>query len=512
MLPYTDYARTWLVTGVRHRDVSDCYPEFIADLQIGQVLLIIADYRDQDSFRNLGAHMEWRGRNLNVGVISTAMRDQATTYLNDDGFMEVRVLRVGEKDFWVEPLSAAPCRPVQEHTGISPLPIHPSLVPYRLPSASRLLSATQQLMSHLGQIIGHHNDWTWSELHVATDRLILLLDRYPDYCMHTLCEEAVQSLHTLIQQVQSTLVLIGQHTGMSESVGRLTEALDRICQLEADYTSGSIRARIYREEMAEMEQQAYGPHGLLAQFFGQLEYDNNRQPPTRAQISDVLQQIHSWLSRFMNGWYPRYKHSVESLASGLRYEHLTRLELYGYYVCEILARQLQLIVTGQRTLAEVMGQATQPLPTSAPVATTTAADDIDPYHILSPGINRQQLLEAMADAEAFTQGEPYKYFHIFKVLIDYHLTTLQQSDQAPFAQTLVHWHMGTRSKDVSVLKNSIRQRTDKLMDHLHLSKSRHQVLPPFWCWPDSDQDRYLCQQLAPIFERHGFVRGGVIRL
>lgn len=499
--------RLWLVTGVRYRDVSECYTDFITDLRKGDVMQVMAACFEQGTFKNLGAYTEWHGQNLNVGVISSKMRDEAATYLDDDGFMEVRVVEIGDKDFWVEPVAETPLRPKAERLGIPPLPFDQSLVPFRSPGDARRQSATNQILTLLHQIEDNSDLWTWVELREHVERLISLLHRYPESCLHSLCEEEDKTLRSILGCLRDVCQLLDRHKGMSESNDRLKAEYEAIEQIEHEYSKPQVCARIYKEEMAELDRLAHGQQGMLMQFFEQLRLANNDQDPTIDQLNEELQGLNTWLSGFMNGWYTRTKRNMTSLATTIKCEHLTRRELYGYYSCEILAQVVKQVSSGQRTIAEIL---CQPIVASvskqnSPVNDPTL-EDYDPYQILPANVNKQQVRDAVIEVDSVTLGVPYKYAHVQKVMIDYRITTMQQSDQADFAQTLLHWHLGSKSKDATALKNSIRQRTDKIMEQRGCSKARNQVLPPFWLWPENDADRQICEQIAPIFEQHGFRR------
>lgn len=500
--------RLWLVTGVRYRDVKECYPEFLASLHPGDILQILAACCEQGAFKNLGAYAEWRGQHLNVGVISTKMRDEAATYLDDEGFAEVRVVTVGDKDFWVEPLAAEPLRPKAERIGLDPLPFDPSLVPFRSPSDARRQSATRQLIASLQQIEDQSDHWSWCELRDHVEQLILQLQRYPSSCLHSLCEEEDRTLRSILGCLGDVCQLLERHKGMSEANDRLKSEYEAIEQLEHEYSKPRVCARIYKEEMAELEQLACGQHGMLMQFFEQQRLAHNGQDPTPEQLTTILTSLNQWLSGFMNGWYTRTKRNLEHLACTIKCEHLTRRELYSYYSCEILAHVVADVLKGKTTIAELLNQAegiasaphvVDRPSLSQPVDFTI--EDYDPYNIIPSNLPKQRVRDCAIAADAVIHGEGYKYAHLLKVMIDHRVTTATQSEQADFAKTLVAWHLGD-GKEADKLKNSIRQRIGKMMTNRHIATGLS--LPLYRTWPDNDPDRLICEQIAPFFEEAGF--------
>ena len=70
--------RQWLVTGVRHREVKECFQKYLAELKAGTVMQVSAALLEKGAFKNLGVYTEWQGNILNVGVIAATMLDAAS--------------------------------------------------------------------------------------------------------------------------------------------------------------------------------------------------------------------------------------------------------------------------------------------------------------------------------------------------------------------------------------------------------------------------------------------------
>jgi len=500
--------RLWLVTGVRHCDVKDCYPDFLADLKEGTILQVYAACCPKGVFKNLRVYTNWQGSNLNIGAISSKMRDNAATYMDDDGFMEVRVVKdgIGDKDFWVEPVLEMPLRPIAQHSSLPPLPFAESLVPFRTEEEAHRSATTRQLVCFMQSIEDNMKEWKWSELREHVLKLAEMLHRYPESCLHSLCEDEDKMLRSVIGQLREIIERLGQVSGMSECVLQLQREYDVIEHLDHEYSKSIVCARIYKNEIEEIERQARKPYGMLTQFFGQLRMDNNDTDPSSEELQHNLNSINLWLRDFMDGWYIRTKSNTEKLAMSIKCEHFTRHELYGYYCCEILAKTLKQVVTHQCSIAEIMGSAEDAAETiSMPLSETrnlnSSDEESDPYNIIPNTFDKRRILEIALQADAIIQRETYKYAHLLKVMIDYRVVTIQQSEQAKFAKTIAHWHKDNEM-DADKLKGSIRQRISKMMDARNLKTG--QILSPFWTWPDTDPNKQICMQIGDIFERNGF--------
>lgn len=264
--------RLWLVTGVRYCDVKADISDYLTALMEGTILQVFAACCEEGAFKNLRVMDNWKGENVNVGVISSKMRDLAATYMDDEGYMEVRVVegRIGDKDFWVEPVLEAPLRPIAQRSTLKPLPFSENLVPFRTNEEACRSTATRQLVTLMQSIEDNITAWTWTELRNRTLLLAEKLHNYPRYCLHSLCEEEDKMLRGIIGRLREIIMRLEQVSGMADCIKRLTTEYEIIEQLEHDYSSQDVCARIYKEEMAEIEKVAQGPCGMLTQFFGQL--------------------------------------------------------------------------------------------------------------------------------------------------------------------------------------------------------------------------------------------------
>ena len=499
--------RLWLVTGVRYSDVKDCYPEFLSSLKEGTIMQVFAACKEAGAFKNLKAVMSWKGKILNVGVISSKMRDVAATYMDDEGYMEVRVVEgsIGDKDFWVEPLLDAPLRPMAQRVALPPLPFSENLVPFRTAGEACRSYATRQLEQMMQEIEDNINRWTWTDLRSHVLQLVQTLHSYPEYCLHSLCEEESKRLRETIGRLREILQRLDQVTGMAECVLQLKKEYDYIEWLEHTYSKEDVCGKIYKEELSELENLAINPFGLCTQFFGQLVGENHDLESNKEVLTSALNKINEWLKGFMHGWYVRTKGSTARLAHTIKCEQLTRRELYGYYCCEILAKYLRGVLKGKYTIDEMLGHYVEPnskpLSIVADETNIIPIEEIDPNNIINGGFDKHRVVETVREVAAIIQSEPYKYTHLMKVMIDHRVILLQQVDYSKFSNALADWVKDNPIEPKKV-KESIRQRFKKIMDNHGLDAGK--ALRPYWLWDDTDLDRQICVHIGAIFERNGF--------
>ena len=499
--------RQWLVTGLRYREVKDYYPVFLSELKEGTILQVYAAHCTDGFFSNLGAFMSWRGKVREVGVISKDCRDAAAIYLDDEGFMEVRVVKdtIGDKDFWVEPVLDAPLRPDNPHSKLLPLPFDENLVPYRTNNQPERLFVTRELERLMQTISMHIEDVKWSELRSQTLHLADLLHDYPPYCLHSLCEEEAKRLRDIIDRLKELIESLRTRSGMADCVLRLEEEFAVIEDVEREYSKEEVCARIYREEMAELD-----AHAILSDYHKQLLMDNNGSEPTLEMLSSNLSKINAWLKVFLNGWYVHWMkdNNLVKLAHTIMSAQLTRKELYGYYCCEIIARALEQQTQEQSPASGVPVQTVGTMGVEPPLSTDDVPNspsdkELDPVGIILGTLNKQEVRAAVQEAELLIQGDQYRYTLLMKVMMDHRIITIKQSEQAKFARSLVCW-LPDKQMDADKVKQSISQRFRKIREEQGLKPK--QVLPFYWLWKNTDQDWQLCTQIGEVFERHGFPR------
>ena len=499
--------RQWLVTGLRYREVKDYYPVFLSELKEGTILQVYAAHCTNGFFSNLGAFMSWRGKVREVGVISKDCRDAAAIYLDDEGFMEVRVVKdtIGDKDFWVEPVLDAPLRPDNPHSKLLPLPFDENLVPYRTNNQPERLFVTRELERLMQTISMHIEDVKWTELRSQVLQLADLLHDYPPYCLHSLCVEERNRLRDIINRLKGLLERLRTQSGMADCALRLEEEFAIIEDVKREYTKEEVCARIYREEMAELD-----AHAILSDYHKQLRMDNNGREPTPEMLSSNLSKINAWLKVFLNGWYVRWKreNNLVKLAHTIMSAQLTRKELYGYYCCEIIARALEQQTQEQSPASGVPVQTTGTMGVEPPLSTDDAPnspsdEELDPERIILGTLDKQEVRAAVQEAEAFNKGKQYRYALLMKVMMDHRIITIQQSDQVDFARSLVCW-LPDKALDARKTTLSIRQGFTKMMKNQGLVSP--QVLPFYWLWKNTDKEWQLCTQIGEVFERHGFPR------
>ena len=500
--------RQWLVTGLRYREVKDYYPVFLSELREGTILQVYAAHCTNGFFSNLGAFMSWRGKVREVGVISKDCRDAAAIYLDDEGFMEVRVVKdtIGDKDFWVEPVLDAPLRPDNPHSELPKLPFSENLVPYRTNNQPERLFVTRELERLMQTISMHIEDVKWSELRSQTLHLADLLHDYPPYCLHSLCEEEAKRLRDIIDRLKELIESLRTRSGMADCVLRLEEEFAVIEDVEREYSKEEVCARIYREEMAELDANA-----ILSDYHNQLLMDNNGREPTLEMLSSNLSKINEWLKVFLNGWYVHWKreHNLAKLAHTIKSAQLTHKELYGYYCCEIIARALEQQIQEQSRASGVPVQTAGTMDVESSLSTDDAPnslsdEELDPKKIILGTLDKQAVRAAVQEAGSFIQKKnQYRYALLMKVMMDHRIITVLQSDQADFARSLVCW-LPDKALDADKVKQSISQRFRKIREEQGLQPT--EVLPFYWLWKNTDQDWQLCTQIGEVFERHGFPR------
>lgn len=501
MIEVKNNPRLWLVTGVRHRGVKDYYAKFLSELKEGTILQVYAACCTEGAFSNLGAFMSWRGKVCNVGVIKSEMRDVAATYMDDEGFMEVRVVKdgIGDKDFWVEPLLDAPLRPIAPHIELPSLPIDKNLVPYRTSKEPDRMFATRVLEGQMQTISEHIDDAKWSELRSQALQLADLLHDYPQYCLHSLCKEERERLSRIINRLKELIELLKPRSGMAESAARLEEELAIIEDVAREYSKEAVCARIYREEMAELDAQA-----ILSNYHQQLCMVNNGSEPTLEMLSSDLKNINAWLKDFLGGWYVRQKHELEKLAHTIKCEKLTRKELYGYYCCEIIAQALEQMIKEQSPASDL-----SPAPdTESPLSTNdsptcTRDEESDPQGIIFDKFDKREVRAAVQEAEMLIQNKQNRYANMMKVMMDHRIIAVQQSDRIKFTRSLVCW-LPNKAMDADKVRQSIGQGFTNMKKECGLKST--EVLPFYWLWKEMGFNRDLCCQMGEIFERHGFPR------
>ncbi len=510
MLEESNNPRLWLVTGVRFRDVKDCFQMYLAELKAGTVMQVSAALRENGAFKNLGVYTEWRGNILNVGVISAKMRDEAATYMDDEGEMEVRVVEgtISDKDFWVEPVDNEPKRPMPQPIVLPDLPFDPNLVPLRTDAEMKRSTATRLLKNAIKYYADNYKLWSFSVKNSQTQELVKKLKEYPKYCLHSLCKEEHNTLLDIIAQLKKltddmTVAQI-EIKGLQDFVFQLNNELETIKDVEREYSKKEVCGQIYLSEMKEMEKYIRTPEGMLPAYFKQLRIEKNEESLSVETYSSELAKINHWFEQFMTTWYVRAKDDTEKLAHIIETEHLSRIELNGYYCCEILAKELKQRIKGKNNVNDMMVQQTETsgVPSlSSNKMQDNGINEIDPDNIISEKYNKVKVVEAVLQTKPIIRGVQKRYAYLMKAMIDLRIIIIQESEQLKFARFIARCFKDD-AIDVDKVKGSIRQTIRKMREKHHIQPD--QVLSPYWLWDDSSIDENICQQFGKIFEDNGF--------
>ena len=510
MLEESNNPRLWLVTGVRFRDVKDCFQKYLAELKAGTVIQVSAALRENGAFKNLGVYTEWRGNILNVGVISAKMRDEAATYLDDEGEMEVRVVEgtISDKDFWVEPVDNEPKRPMPQPNKLPDLPFDPNLVPLRTDAEMKRSTATRLLKNAIKFYADNYKLWSFSEKNSQTQELVKKLKEYPKYCLHSLCKEEHNTLLDIIAQLKELTddmtVAQNEIKGLQDFVFQLNNELEAIKDVEREYSKKEVCGQIYLSEMKEMEKYIRTPEGMLPTYFKQLGIEKNEESLSVETYSSELAKINHWFEQFMTTWYIRAKDDTEKLAHIIETEHLSRVELNGYYCCEILAKELKQRIKGKNIANDMMVQQTENagvLSLSSNNMQDNGINEIDPDNIISEKYNKVKVVEAVLQTKPIIRGVQKRYAYLMKTMIDLRIIMIQESEQLKFSRFIARCFKDD-TIDVDKVKGSIRQTIRQMREKHHIQPD--QVLSPYWLWDDSSIDENICQQFGKIFEDKGF--------
>ena len=513
MLEEINNPRLWLVTGVRHRDVKDCFQKYLAELKAGTVMQVVASMREKGMFKNLGVFTEWRGNLLNVGVISSKMRDVAATYLDDEGEMEVRVVegKIGDKDFWVEPVDNEPKRPMPQPNVLPDLPFDPNLVPLRTDAEMKRSTATRLLKNAIKYYADNYKLWTFSEKNSQTQELVKKLQDYPQYCLHSLCKEEHNTLLDIIAQLKKLTddmtVAQNEIKGLQDFVFQLNNELEAIKDVEREYSKKELCGRIYLKEMNEMETYICTPEGMLPTYFKQLRIEKNEESLSVETYSSELAQINHWFEQFMTTWYVRAKDDTERLAHIIETEHLTRVELYGYYCCEILAKELKKKIKEINNVNDMMVQQTENagvLSLSYINKTNDLIDEeIDPDHIIYEKYDKQEVIKSITDSLTIIGKTQRRYAYLMKVMIDHKVIRIHESDQLKFAKFIISY-LKDDSIDLGKFTETICKGIARLRNINNIPSD--QVLPYYWRWERETKELKICMEIGEIFEKKGFSR------
>ena len=502
--------RQWLVTGVRHREVKECFQKYLAELKAGTVMQVSAALLEKGAFKNLGVYTEWQGNILNVGVIAATMRDAASIYLDDEGEMEVRVVEgtISDKDFWVEPVDNEPKRPMPQPNKLPDLPFDPNLVPLRTDAEMKRSTATRLLKNAIKYYAENYKLWSFSEKNSQTQKLVKKLKEYPQYCLHSLCKEEHNTLLDIIGQLKKLTddmtVAQNEINGLKDFVFQLNNELEAIKDVEREYSKKEICGQIYLSELAEIEAYISAPKGMLPSYFELLRMENNEGSPSTEIYSSKLAKINHWFEQFMTTWYIRAKDDTEKLAHIIETEHLSRIELNGYYCCEILAKALRKAIEDKNSVKAMMVQQTETsgVPSlSSNNKQDSGINEIDPDHIISEKYNKLKVVEAVLLTKPIIRGVQKRYAYLMKTMIDLRIIIIQESEQLKFARFIARCFKDD-AIDVDKVKGSIRQTIRQMREKHHIQPD--QVLSPYWLWDDSSIDENICQQLGKIFEENGF--------
>ena len=500
--------RQWLVTGVRYRDLKDNYAQFLSELKEGMVMQVSAALRENGVFKNLGVYAEWQGTLLNVGVISSMMRDVAATYLDDDGEMEVRVVkdRIGDKDFWGEPLIVTPLRPIAPHSALPPLPFDANLVPFRTDDETIRSLAARRIKNRIRNFADNLKYWSFDELGSQTDELVKMLRDFRPICLHSLCREEHASLCNLIVQLKALTDALTARTDIDEDtiehMQQIKSEVEIFADIEREYSKKDTCARIYIEEKAEVERQIRKSTGLLLSYCKQLHMEHNSQTLLAETYISELNKVNLWLMQFMNSWYMRAKDDIASLAHIIESEQLTRSELYSYYCCEILAKLLKQTIDEDTDIDELLGEPTEtPLePTVIEVQNDAPHEGFDPEQIVNPTCNKQNVLKSVLKAQEIINGTNVRYYYLMKAMIDHRVINLKHEEYSKFAR-FIQSCLQEEKIDIDKMANSLRKGSERL-------KRIHSVMPghtpsQYWVWGESSEESTLCTRFGEILTSNG---------
>lgn len=512
MLEDSNNPRLWLVTGVRYRDVKDCFQKYLAELKAGTVMQVSAALRENGAFKNLGVYTEWRGNILNVGVISAKMRDEAATYMDDEGEMEVRVVEgtISDKDFWVEPVDNEPKRPMPQPFVLPDLPFDPNLVPLRTDAEMKRSTATRLLKNAIKFYADNYKLWSFSEKNSQTQKLVKKLQDYPQYCLHSLCKEEHNTLLDIIGQLKkltdNMTVAQNEINGLKDFVFQLNNELETIKDVEREYSKKEVCGQIYLKEMNEMEKYIRTPEGMLPTYFKQLGIEKNEESLSVETYSSELAKINHWFEQFMTTWYIRAKDDTEKLAHIIETEHLSRVELNGYYCCEILAKDLKQRIKGKNNVNDMMVQPAEnagvPSLSSLTNKESDPTDDgIDPDHIISVKFDKQMVIKSISESQQIIDKTQRRYAYLMKVMIDHKVINIQESDQLKFAKFIISY-LKDEKVNLGHFKETICKGIARLKSINNIPSD--QVLPYYWVWEKESKEKKLCMEIGEIFEKNGF--------
>ena len=503
--------RQWLVTGVRHREVKECFQKYLAELKAGTVMQVSAALLEKGAFKNLGVYTEWQGNILNVGVIAATMRDAASIYLDDEGEMEVRVVegRISDKDFWVEPVDNEPKRPMPQPIVLPDLPFDPNLVPLRTDAEMKRSTATRLLKNAIKYYAENYKLWSFSEKNSQTQKLVKKLKEYPQYCLHSLCKEEHNTLLDIIGQLKKLTddmtVAQNEINGLKDFVFQLNNELEAIKDVEREYSKKEICGQIYLSELAEIEAYISAPFGMLPSYFDLLRMENNEGSPSTEIYSSKLAEINHWFEQFMTTWYVRAKDDTDTLAHIIETEHLSRIELYGYYCCEILAKELKKRIKEKNNEKDMMVQQTENsgVPTLSSFTTKeseTTDDGIDPDHIITGKFDKQLVIKSITESQTIIDNTQRRYAYLMKVMIDHKVINIQETDQLKFARFIISY-LNDDTINLKHLKETICKGIARLRDINNIPSD--QVLPYYWRWEKETKELKICMDIGEIFEKNG---------
>jgi len=288
--------------------------------------------------------------------------------------------------------------------------------------------------------------------------------------------------------------------GMAESAYQLADEYTVLEDLEHEYSKKEVCKRIYLDEMEEVDSQIWAPNGMLPTLLRAMRMDNGGNEPTRETYQEELNKVNQWLKQVLNGWYVRSKNNLPTLAHIIECNRLARRELYSYYCCEILAKELRLAIEKANRVQQIEASAVPAFPSSP---TETPDDGIDPDHIISTKFNRQMVVETIKLTKPIIGDTQNRYGYLMKVMIDHRIIMIQESDHSKFARFIASC-FNDEALDIERLKGSIRQGIKKMKEYYH--KNAEQVLLPYWTWQDSSIHENYCRQFGEIFERNGFLK------
>ena len=514
MVEESNNPRLWLVTGVRFRDVKNCYSEYLSELKAGTIMHVLAASCEDGAFKNLGVYSEWRGNYVNVGVISAKMRDVAATYLDDNGEMDVRVVEgtISDKDFWAEPIEDEPKRPMPEPTKLPPLPIDANLVPLRTDAEMIRRTATHLLKNRIKSYTDNYKQWTFTEQNKQTKELVKRLQEYPSYCLHSLSKDEHDTLLGIISQLKELIdeMIAAQNEikGLEAFVSQLQKELETIKDNEREYSKQEVCKRIYLDEMSEIEKQISAPNGKLLAYFEMLKMENNGDEPTIETYSSELTKINNWLNQFITTWYAAAKNDTAKLAHIIETYQISRVELNGYYFCEILAKILKQKILGNNNINDMMVHQTEKadVPSLSSLANKKiepSDDGIDPEHIIINNNIKDKIVEAVLQCRPLLDIEQIRYGYLMKVMIDHRIINIKQSNQLKFVIFIASCF---KDKPINVekIKNSTRQGIAKMMNVNNIPSG--QILMPYYSWEKPSIERDNCMQFGEILENNGLMR------